>query len=338
MPANKSAAIRYRIIDRCLRNRQHKYPTKEFIRQRCMEELYGDMADDLSVSTIEKDLIAMRDDAGLGYFAPIKYHRLHKGYYYEDETYSIDAVGLNEDESEALRSAAHTLSLFADVPLFENLKEAIEKINTRLSLSANLEDPFINQYVQFEKPVTQNGKDWIKPLYEAIVNRLPVTFTYFNIYKNETRTHELEPYLLKEVRNKWYLIGWTNKHNNFTTYALDRITSMEKGAKAFKYRRAFNADHFYQYSTGIMEGSKPPEKIVLEVFGPAARMLKVSPMHHTQTLIKEGKEKSVIELQVTINEEFIHQMLSICNEMKVVKPASLKKRMKEELQKAIGYY
>jgi predicted DNA-binding transcriptional regulator YafY len=338
MPVNKSAAIRYRIIDRCLRNRQYKYPTKEYIRQRCMEELYGDMADDISVSTIEKDIVAMREDAGLGYFSPIKYHRLHKGYFYEDDDYSIDGMSLNEEESEALRSAAHTLSLFADVPLFENLKEAIEKINTRLSLSTNLEDPSINQYVQFEKPVTQKGKDWIKPLYEAILNRLPISFTYFNIYKNETRTHELEPYLLKEVRNKWYLIGWTNKHNNFTTYALDRITSLEKGTKAFKYRRDFNADDFFKYSTGIMEGPKPKEKVVLEAYGPASRMLQVSPMHHTQQIIKEAKDKLLVELEVTVTEEFIHQLLGICNEMKVIKPSTLKKRMKEELEKAMGYY
>lgn len=87
-----------------------------------------------------------------------------------------------------------------------------------------------------------------------------------------------------------------------------------------------------------MEGPKPKEKIILEVYGPASRMLQVSPMHHTQKIIKEAKDQLTVELEVTVTEEFIHQLLSICNEMKVVKPASLKKRMKEELKKAMGYY
>ena len=61
-------------------------------------------------------------------------------------------------------------------------------------------------------------------------------------------------------------------------------------------------------------------------------------MHHTQQIVKEANEKLTVELEVTITEEFIHQLLGICNEMKVLKPASLKKRMKEELGKAMGYY
>lgn len=338
MPSNKSASIRYRIIDRCLRNTMRKYPSKEYIREQISNQLFGEGGDEISISSIEKDIIAMRDDEALGYRAPIRYHRTYKGYYYEDPHYSIDGLGLNEQDSDALREAASVLNLFIDFPVFANLKEAIEKINTRFSLSADLGDPGIDQYVQFEQAITTKGKEWIKPAYEAIINRQPVLFQYNNIYKNELREHTLEPYLLKEVRNKWYLIGWNNKHGHFTTYALDRISNLQSTGKPFKYRRDFNPGDFFKYSTGIMEGAKPNEKVVLEFYGPQARFIEISPLHHSQQILIQKKDLLKVELEVTINEEFIRQLLSFCNHMKVIKPAALKKRIKAEVEKALGFY
>ncbi len=338
MPANKSASIRYRIIDRCLRNSMRRYPTKEYIREQVSSQLFGEGGDEISISSIEKDIIAMRDDDGLGYLAPIKYHRTHKGYYYDDPNYSIDGLGLNEQDSEALREAASVLNLFTEIPIFANLKEAIEKINTRFSLSSDLGDPIIDQYVQFEQAVTTKGKEWIKPVYEAIVNRQPIRFEYNNVYKNETREHVLEPYLLKEVRNKWYLIGWNNKHSDFSTYALDRIIALKTEGKPFKYRRDFNPEDFYKYSTGIMEGPKPKEKVVLEIYGAHSRLIEISPIHHTQQIKARKEDMIKIELEVAITEELIRQLLSLCNCMKVIKPLRLKRWMKDEIDKAIGFY
>ena len=90
MPANKYALIRYRTIDRCLRNVARPFPSKEELRAACEEALYGSDGDRISTSTLEKDLNAMRYDGALGYYAPIAYHRDERGYYYEEEGFSID--------------------------------------------------------------------------------------------------------------------------------------------------------------------------------------------------------------------------------------------------------
>ena len=43
----------------------------------------------VSISTIEKDMWAMKNEGELGYYAPIAYLEIEKGYYYEDEEYTI---------------------------------------------------------------------------------------------------------------------------------------------------------------------------------------------------------------------------------------------------------
>ena len=119
MPANKYALLRYRIIDRCLTNRMRPYPTKEDLRQACEEGLYGSEGEHISISTIDKDLWAMRNENELGYHAPIVYNAEHRGYEYEDPDYSISGLNLQEQDLQALRFATLTLLQFRDMPVFQ---------------------------------------------------------------------------------------------------------------------------------------------------------------------------------------------------------------------------
>ena len=65
MPANKYALLRYRIIDKCIRNKFQPYPSKEDLRLACEEALYNSNHERVSESTIEKDIYAMRNEEGL---------------------------------------------------------------------------------------------------------------------------------------------------------------------------------------------------------------------------------------------------------------------------------
>ncbi|MFM9984219.1 MAG: hypothetical protein ACKVOK_03255, partial [Flavobacteriales bacterium] len=68
MPANKYALLRYRVIDRCLKNKGKPYPTREDLRQACEEDLYGAGGEAISLSTIDKDIWAMKNEGELGYY------------------------------------------------------------------------------------------------------------------------------------------------------------------------------------------------------------------------------------------------------------------------------
>ena len=104
MPFNKYALLRYRIIDRCLTNTARPYPTKEDLREACEEALYGDAGGGaISLSTIEKDLYAMRFETELGFHAPIAFCRRNHGYHYTDPEYSVAELRLNDDELDAIR-------------------------------------------------------------------------------------------------------------------------------------------------------------------------------------------------------------------------------------------
>lgn len=326
--------LRYRIIDKILRNRQKKFPSKNYIRDEVEVRLYGPDSNSISLSSIEKDIQDMRHDTSLGINAPIRYNRKENGYYYSDPSYSMDGFGLTEDDQQSLREAAGLLKLFSDYPVFSNLRVSIEKICTHLMLPGDLNEVYNRKYIHFEQgdPAGVAIK-WIKPIYEAIVNRNEIEFDYIRVYQEgDVQRRWLEPYQLREKNNNWYVIGYTRKHNSFTTYALDRIQNLAYSGKTFLPTADFNETEIYKNSVGIMAGTGPAERVVLEVSGAPRLVLKFNPIHISQQILNETANTTRFELHVEVNEELVSSLLPFCRHLKVIEPGKLRQSLLEELK------
>ena len=108
MPANKNALIRYKTIDRCLRNRFRRW-TIDDLTEACSDALYEmeGILKGVSVRTVQGDLQIMRSDK-LGYNAPIEvYDRIY--YRYADPDYSISDTPLTEEDCDLLKEAVEFL-------------------------------------------------------------------------------------------------------------------------------------------------------------------------------------------------------------------------------------
>jgi hypothetical protein len=136
-----------------LNDKRKPYPNLEQLAAKCSAIL----GSDVSTSTIEKDIRAMREQAPKGYSAPIVYSKIEGGYVYGEVGFSIAELNLNEEEWSALQFASQLLYQYKEVPVFSNFKNAIERINTRFALGINGNDKVIEDFVQFEKAVHTNG-------------------------------------------------------------------------------------------------------------------------------------------------------------------------------------
>jgi predicted DNA-binding transcriptional regulator YafY len=324
MPKNKSAATRYRVIDQMLNDKRKPFPNLEQLAAKCSTIL----GSDVSTSTIEKDIRAMREQAPKGYSAPIVYSKIEGGYVYGEVGFSIAELNLNEEEWTALQFASQLLYQYKDVPVFSNFKNAIERINTRFALGIDGNDKVLDDVVQFEKAVNTNGMEFIELFYNAIKDKHAIEFKYRNIYKKTISASILIPYLIKEHRNRWYVIGWSTEKEKYTTYALDRIIDIIVHEGSVKKRSDFNASSFFQHSTGIMESNTKPEEVLLTIKKPISDLVLLEPLHATQKLIIEKKDRVQITLKVLVNEEFIFKILGMGSYCIVEKPASLRKSIK----------
>ena len=334
MPKNKSAATRYRVIDQMLNDKRKPFPNLEQLAAKCSIVLKTDV----STSTIEKDIRAMREEAPMGYSAPIVYSKVEGGYIYGEIGFSIAELNLDEEEWSALQFASQLLYQYKEVPIFSNFKNAIERINTRFALDIDGDDKVLDELVQFEKSVHTKGMDLIEFIYEAIKNKQAIKFQYKNIYKGKSSSSCLIPYLIKENRNRWYVIGWSEEKEKYTTYALDRMTDLVVLNNVYKRRSDFNASTFFQHSTGIMESNTKPEEVLLTILKPISDLVLLEPLHSTQKLIIEKTDRVQISLKVLLNEEFTFKILGMGAFCVVDKPASLRKTIKGAIQKMSTNY
>lgn len=335
MPHIKNALIRYRIIDRALRNKFKPYPTKAELRESCEEALYGaSEGENICDSTIEKDMFAMK----MEHDAPIKYSKRYGGYYYADETFSLDEIPLNEEDIAAIRFATNTLSQFKDVGIFKQFGFAIDKIVDRVTISNDLNDESVQSFVEFETPVVSGGNEFLSPLLEAIKASKVVYFDYASFQSQQKKARKTIPLLLKEYRNRWYVLTYDIIKEAIITYALDRLENLVVTEEIQASPIPFNAKQFFEFAVGITASQGKPERVVFKADNVAAKYISSQPFHASQEITKEGKNKTTFEMTVFISEELIRTILSYGGEIQVVEPVLLKEHIITRIRKMVENY
>jgi predicted DNA-binding transcriptional regulator YafY len=331
----KNAQIRYRIIDRCLRNEFRPFPSKQDLREACEEALYGSIhGENICDSTIEKDLFAMRMD----HDAPVKYSKRDKGYYYEDKDYSIDNIPLTKEDLQAIQFATKTLMQFRDVEMFRQFGNAIDKIVDRVNVASSSNQEKADEYIQFESGLKSTGNEYLSVFLESIEEKLMVVFDYTSFVTNKAKSRTVLPLLLKEYRNRWYLICEDQEKRKVVTYALERMGNVFKTDRAGIVPEDFQPNHFFQHTVGITTYDGDPEKIIFKALHIAAKYITSQPFHSTQKQMKKGKRKTTFSLNVIITEELIREIMSYGGAIEVVSPDSFRDIIKGRVLDLVDNY
>lgn len=324
MPHIKNAQIRFRIIDRCLRNNFRPYPTKKDLREACEESLYG-LSEGVNIcdSTIEKDMFAMK----MEHDAPIAYSKKNKGYYYKDQNFSINDIPLSEDDLNSIKFAVKTLSQFREVDLFKQFGNAIDKIVDRINISSNPMDDDISNFVQFETALSSQGNEFLAPILASIKDNNIIEFVYTSYITDKPKKRTVIPLLLKEYRNRWYLISFDIDKNDIITYALERMQDLVQTEEFGVKPNDFDPDIFFKHAIGITSSKDEPITIVLKADKIASKYILSQPFHSSQRIIKEGKNRTSFELKIVNSEEFVRSILSYGNGIEIIEPESLRNEM-----------
>jgi len=243
MPVNKSAHLRYRIIDACLTNPLRTYPSMEFIISKIEEQLDTTLSD----SMFNKDIQQMKRTYG----APIKYDRIHGGYYYTEPDFSIKEFPLTHDEIEALDFSTALFQQLKGTKMFHQFENAINKVIEGYRISKII-GKSENQILQIEEPLKSEGNEWLEIILKSIVEKNCLRVTYQG-FGRQQKEHEFSAYLLKEYRNRWYTVGISSRAKNIIVLALDRINTIAVSKSKYVPGDKFIPGEFFNYSLGITQ-------------------------------------------------------------------------------------
>lgn len=335
MPVNKEAYIRYKIIDECLTNKFSRYPGIENLIDACEKKL----GKNFSVSAIQKDIKAMKEDEALGFLAPIKYSRQHNGYYYTKPDYSINSIPLNSDELNSLVAFADLLAAFKESRISENFNNAVEKIHTAFR-EKKIHKGTRQKYIQTDIQRFLHGYDNFERTLHAIINKIPICFIHYSYKKRFYNSIIAHPVLLKEFQNKWYLVAWSEQHRQLRTFGLDRISDPLYLRSTFHHTSHEIIKNYFSAIYGVYP--MPGFKLKKIYFFSTARMadyFKANPIHVSQKEHKTEEDGSMIfELELIPSRELINFFKQFSPEIYVIKPVKLVKTIQESLSTAFSQY
>lgn len=334
MPVNRNALIRFKTIDKCLQNRFRKWTLVDLI-DACSEALYEYEGIDKGVSkrSVQGDIQMMRSDK-LGYNAPIIV--LEKKYYtYEVANYSITNIPLTNQDLDKLTEAVEFMKQFQGFSHFKNLDGMVQKLEDHIYSQKTQNRPAID----FEKNNNLKGLEYLDPLHRAIINKQAISVIYKSFQARQKQEFIFHAQLLKEFRNRWFIVGFIGKNNSVINLALDRIIDLNPSKKPYRESKEINFQDYFKNVIGVsVNPNETGEKILLFINHKHAPYILTKPLHPSQKEISRNHFGVEISLDIQHNFELEKEILSYGEAIKVMSPNSLRKRIKERLQEASDVY
>ncbi len=330
MSSNKNALIRYKTLDKCLKNRFKKYTLEDLIEE-CSEALFEFEGKESYVSrrTVQLDLQNMRSEK-LGYEAPIEVYE-RKYYRYSNPEYSIHNISVNENDLKAMNNAIQILKQFKDFSMFKEMNGVLQKLEDSVKSTQQ------KSIIHLDKNERLKGLEYIDVLYESILNKNVLDIDYQSFNSRITQTFTVHPQLLKEYNNRWFLICWYKE--KFYNLALDRMEGISTNHKITYIDREVDGDTFFKEVIGVTVTERQrPRNVVFWIDKDNAPYVKTKPFHPSQEIVKESETGTIFKIQVQLNFELERMILGFGETIQILRPNILKERIETKLKKAVKNY
>lgn len=262
---------------------------------------------EMSTRTLQRDIEQIRCEFGI----EITYERERNGYFIDTEN------SFNIDGFLRFLEIANTAEL-----LMESLKESKDT----------------QSLIQFESTGQFRGIENLKPLLFAIKNQRIVRFHHQSFLTGEVKRFSINPYLLKEYQNRWYLIGKIKSQDFFISFGIDRIIELKVMDTVFEKDMEANPAALFENIIGLSESKSEPQEIVLSFTPLQGKYIKSLPLHKSQQIIVDNDAELRIKLVLVPNFEFRQQILMLGEAVKVLKPTGLVNEIKQSLKNALARY
>lgn len=181
------------------------------------------------------------------------------------------------------------------------------------------------------------GLQWLNGLVHAIKHHKIVTLNYTKFWEGVTYKKVLEPYALKEFKNRWYLLAH-DRHDDkhfIKTFGLDRISDFEIAPSTFKPKK-YDAEKDFENSFGIISTvDESPVEIILSFDSHQGNFIKSLPLHHSQEILIDDEKELRIKLLLVPTFDFMQEILAQGSSFKVISPISFKNSLKAEVEKML---
>ncbi len=263
------------------------------------------MDSEVSERTVQRDIEQIRTDSQI----IIEYDRFHRGYYIEDNPIVQKRIRFLQAQSMSM----HFLQFLNENP----------KHNDAILLSDELQ---------------VKGLEFIEPILSAIKHSRQIEFTYIKFQDEQQKRHVVQPYALKEFRNRWYLVCTRKSSATLLKFGLERMSSLQLQTQKFIKNKKLDVKEHFSKMVGVHSENEDREKVLLQFTASQAKYIETLPLHWSQEVQSKETSHVVFSYFLIVNYEWIQLILSYGNQVKVLQPKWLVTEHKNILKQTLKQY
>ena len=293
---------------------------------------------EISKATFKRDLEYLRSRMN----ASIVYDRFKGGYCFDSavigEKIELPGLWFSEKEVTALVLMQHLLSGLDKGGLIEPHIAPLTSIIDGILGQSNTPAKELRKRLKvFGMSARKGSIENFEEVGNALLTRKKLHITYYARGKDETTEREISPQRLIFYRDNWYLDAYCHLRKDLRSFAVDCISkAIITNTKADEISEKQLHEHFAE-SYGIFSG-KASQRAKLRFTPEKARWVSSETWHGQQvgTFDKEGNY--LLEFDYNQDPELVMDILKYGAGVEVLAPTSLRKRVKDELIKALKNY
>jgi len=300
----------------------------------------SDFLDELEISkaTFKRDLEYLRSRMN----ASIVYDRFKGGYCFDGQVVGekIELPGLwfSEKEATALVLMQHLLSGLDKGGLIEPHIAPLTSIIDGILGQSNTPAKELRKRLKvFGMSARKGTIDNFEEIGSALLKRKRLVITYYARGTNKTTEREISPQRLIFYRDNWYLDAYCHLRKDLRSFTLDGIAKVVViNIKADEVSDKQLHEHFAE-SYGIFSG-KASQRAKLKFSPEKARWVSAETWHGQQVGSFDKDGNYLLEFDYNQDPELVMDILKYGSGVEVLAPTTLRKRIEEELGKALQHY
>ena len=165
----------------------------------------------------------------------------------------------------------------------------------------------------------------------AIADRRTVQMRYLSASRGKIGRREVDPYHLWYAAGGLYLIGYCHRRRDVRMFAVERIRSLTITDHPYQLPLGFDVEAYVQDALVVMRGRQIAVELVFDRATAAWSRDRVWHPSQQITPLRDGRLR--MTLRVADTRELVGWILSFGRGVRVVRPLTLRDRIKEEARK-----
>ena len=293
---------------------------------------------EISQATFKRDLDYLRDRMN----APIVYDRSMGGYRFDKpnagDKIELPGLWFSEKEATALVLMQHLLAnLDTSGLLSPHIAPLMDIVDGILGQSEVSAKELRKRIKVFGMSARKNVLENFEEVGVSLLKRQRLQLSYYSKGKNELTERAVSPQRLIFYRDNWYLDAYCHFRKGLRSFAMDGIrTAHVLEDKATEVPEKELHENFAE-SYGIFSG-KATQRAKLRFTPEKARWVSAETWHGQQVSSFDKDGNYTLEFDYNQDPELVMEIMKHGDGVEVIGPASLKSKVRAELEKALKKY